>query len=108
MSETTSAKHEGGIVVRGSDGALYFLRDHVFEQAKMAADRSEDAEKLLYKPDLDTKNFKVAKVAPEFKALARVKGNIGSSVKVTENMNAMSIRLWSSFLFTPGDPIDKE
>ena len=108
MSEKTSATHEGGIVVRGPDGALYFLRDHVLEQAKMGANRSKDAEKLFHKPDLDTKNFKVENAAPEFKALGRVEVNIGSRVKVTENMRAMSTVMCPSFLFTPGGTIDKE
>lgn len=105
MSDSSKQAHEGGVVVRGADGSLYFLRDHVLAQSKMSPELSKNAEKLLAEPNTDAHNFKVAKAAPDFKVLGRIDGNIGSSAKLQENMRAVSTVMCPSFLFSRSGPI---
>jgi hypothetical protein len=97
---------DGGIIVRGADGALYFLRDSVLNELRLPRDLAAHAEKLVSEPDRDRKNFRVSE-AEVFEQVARVDGKVGATGRgFRANMAAMSTTMCPSFLFEPGGPIE--
>jgi hypothetical protein len=109
MSNNQEKKQPAGVIVRGADGALYFLRDEVMEQCRMPLDVAKQAEKLMREPENFEGKFKVAH-APKLEVISRVEGSIGTpGAGFRANMNAMSTVMCPSFLFSRsesggGDP----
>jgi hypothetical protein len=105
MSPEVREPDEGGIVVRGADGTLFFLRDSLLEECRLPKDLARQAERLLDNPDIDKRNFAV-KEAVKLEAVGRVEGQVGEAGKgFRANMAAMSTVMCPSFLFEPGGPI---
>jgi hypothetical protein len=98
--ETQTEGEGAGLVVRGPDGALYFIRDNVLEQAKLPSDLAEQAEQLLKERHDHTDRFKVSE-SKGLDVLARVEGQVG----FRQNLAAASTVMCPSFLFSrTGDP----
>ena len=106
MAAEAREPDEGGMVVRGADGALYFLRDSLLEECRLPKDLARQAERLLDNPEVDRKNFSVKEPA-KLEAIGRVEGQVGEAGKgFRANMAAMSTVMCPSFLFEPGGPIE--
>jgi hypothetical protein len=106
MAAEAREPDEGGVVVRGADGALYFLRDSLLEECRLPKDLASQAERLLDNPEIDRKNFAVRDAA-KVEAIGRVEGQLGEPGKgFRANMAAMSTVMCPSFLFEPGGPIE--
>lgn len=108
MSATAREPDEGGTVVRGADGALYFLRDGLLEECRLPNDLAQQAERLLDNTEIDKRNFAVKDPA-RMEPIGRVEGQIGEAGKgFRANMAAMSTVMCPSFLFEAGGPVDTE
>jgi hypothetical protein len=73
MAHESADPDEGGHIVRGPDGALYFLRDSVLQQAKLPEDLAAEALKILdEEPEEDTDEI-ARPAALELEPVATVK-----------------------------------
>ena len=98
-------KKSGGIIIRGADGALYFLRDELLEETRLPSDLIKQAEQLMREPEKHRESFEV-KESPKFNVIGRVEGDVGTTgTGFRANMRSMSTVMCPSFLFTPGGEV---
>lgn len=90
-----------GTIVRGADGALYFIRDEVLEECRLPKDLVRQAEQLLREPERHEAEFTVPEPGREFEVVGRVGGNIGVMGQgFRANMAAVGTVMCPSFLFS--------
>lgn len=101
-----SKRDQGGTIIRGADGALYFIRDEVLEETRLPRDLVKQAEILLREPEKHEKDFRLGE-SPRIEVLGRVDGRVGVAGQgFRVNIAAASTVMCPSFLFSRS--IDEE
>jgi hypothetical protein len=109
------SEQPGGTVIRGPDGALYFIRDEMLENFRLPEKLAKDAETLVSRqsgrgdPEVnkEIERFTLAR-EPQWEAIAHVEGplNEAEDFDINAVSRVASTVMCPSFLFEPGGSIE--